>query len=330
MSLTLNALKRIAKIHEGQTLEFKENLSKEIKKEICAFANSQGGKIYLGITDSEELKSQNITNTYLSQLDDFISQLTPKLDSITYEIIENNFVVVDVPEGELRNKPYSIDNKFYIRKGASSQTLTREEIKFYFQEGRELAFDERVHQKFSFEKGFDTHAYELFCQKSRIDEKEFDKKQLLENLKITRDGRFTNAGVLLFAKNITDFFIDFQIRCAIFKGKTKANIIDSKEFNSNLIENIEGTLIFFKRNLRNKFVIEGLQRREELEIPEEVLREALLNAICHRDYNIINAIHIYVFDDRIEIVSPGGLVKELSIENMRSKSISRNPFLFLY
>ena len=326
---SIEKLKEIVELKEGQTIEFKESLNKEIKKEICAFANSQGGKIFLGVSDKGELKPLTITSKYLSELQNFISELNPKLENITFEIIKNKFIIIDIPEGKNKDKPYSINNKFYLRRGPNSETLQRDEIKNYFILGKELQFDEMVNSEFNFKKGFSEDAYKQFCNKAFNNTiVNLDKVIVLENLKILREGKFTNTAVLLFCKDIDDFFLDFAIRVITFQGQSKTIVVDNKEFHKDIISNIEEVIKYLKQNLKNINIFEGTTRKEELEIPEIALREALLNAICHRDYKIINSIQIYIFDDRVEIVSPGGLVNGILESELRKKSFSRNPLLF--
>ena len=135
---------------------------------------------------------------------------------------------------------------------------------------------------------------------------------------------------MFFCDNIERFFRHAIITCVLYKGIDKYKIIDKKDFDEDAITNYDNAINFLFRNLRLEYKIETAGPREEiLEIPQEALREAVINAISHRDYNEKGAnIQIDIFDDRVEITNPGGLVSAIKKEEFGKKSISRNPLLF--
>ena len=208
---------------EGYNLEFKETFSSELAKEICAFANANGGKIILGITDKKQIKGIEITNRLKSQIYDLCRNLDPKL-GVTLDEIEN-ILIIDVQEGT--NKPYSANGKFFMRQGTNSQQLTREEIRTFFQKEGLILFDEKSNQKFNFEADFNKEAFNLFLKKSNISQI-LSKEEILRNLELLEKDKLKNAGVLLFCNKITKFFLNAQITCVLFLGKDKVNILDKK------------------------------------------------------------------------------------------------------
>ena len=133
---------------EGYNLEFKESFSNSIAREICAFANANGGKILLGITDDGEIKGISITNSLKSRIQDIARNLDPPLD-VTIRSV-GNVAVIDIPEGI--NRPYSTNGKFYLRYGANSQQLGRGEIRKFFQEEGLVLFDEKPNPDFDLER----------------------------------------------------------------------------------------------------------------------------------------------------------------------------------
>ena len=142
-----------------------------------------------------------------------------------------------------------------------------------------------------------------------------------------RDGKLTNAAVLLFGKNPQRFFIQSETRCARFKGLKPLEFIDMKVFGGNIIDQRENALEFVKEHIRLHAEIKGTERVERWEYPIEAIREAITNAICHRNYETASNVQIRIFDDRIEVWGCGPLPEPLTPEDLKRehKSILRNP-----
>ncbi|MBW1677587.1 MAG: hypothetical protein JRJ79_13555 [Deltaproteobacteria bacterium] len=157
------------------------------------------------------------------------------------------------------------------------------------------------------------------------------RKNLLINLGLAEDRtgyRLTNAGVLLFGKNIEHHIRHSFVTCVLYRGITKTKILDRKDFKSDLLSNYQDAFRFLQQHLRLEYIIEdGGPRKEVSEIPLEVLREALLNAIVHRDYYEEGAgILVEIYDDRVEITDPGRLLFDKS--KFGKLSVARNPVIF--
>lgn len=317
-------IEEIIEAGEGYHIEFKESLDKSFIEEVCAFANSSGGKVILGVSDKGSIKGINTDNSFRSRVQDSLRQLQPYLD-VGIEV-KDNLIVVDVPDGN--DKPYACSRGFFIRNGANSQKLTRNEIIEFFQKEGRVRFDELKNDKAVFKNDFDERAFENFLDLAGITHS-IDKMSLLRNLDcITDDGKFTNAGVLFFARDI-DFLLNHAIVvCVLYKGTEKVNILDKKDFKGNIVENINNAILFVKRHTNVQFKIEKLQREEIPDIPDVALREAIINAVCHRDYFDKSAnVLIEVFDDRVEISNPGGLPSGLKPSEFGRKSVARNPLI---
>lgn len=143
-----------------------------------------------------------------------------------------------------------------------------------------------------------------------------------------KDLVFNNAGVLFFAEEPTKFLRHAVVDCILFKGKEKLDILDRKEFKDPLFINVKKALVFLQQHLSLRYEIEGLRRKEILEIPEEALREAILNAVMHRDYHFDNAwITVEIYKDRLEISDPGGLPPGITLEDLGKKSVPRNKLI---
>ena len=159
--------------------------------------------------------------------------------------------------------------------------------------------------------------------------------QILENLKVVKKQGskiiMNNAGVLFFSKNLDRIFPHASISCALFKGTDKHhNIIDRKIFNRDITNNIEDSLDFLKKHLRLEyhFPTGQLQRKEVLEIPEDALREALTNAVTHRNYLTKGiSVSVEIFDDRVEFYNFGALPKKLKRSEFGKRSVPRNELI---
>jgi len=316
-------LEFLLKEGEGYNLEFKESDSSDLAKEICAFANATGGKILLGVTDKGEIKGINITNRLKSQIIDIARNFDPKLEISVEEI--GNVLVVNVQEG--KNKPYSVNGKFFMRYGPNSQQLGRDEIRELFNKEGLIKFDVKPNPIFQIDKDLSQKAYDNFLRLSKISPI-LDKKKLLQNQSLLEDGQMKNAGVMLFCKKITGFLPNATIACILCQGDDKYKIIDQREFDGDLYSNYQNAFAYLKSKLNTEYIIRGGPREEKLELPEDALREAILNAIAHRDYFSPANIQINIFKNKVEITNPGGLIGNITVKDLFERSIPRNHLLF--
>jgi len=154
---------------------------------------------------------------------------------------------------------------------------------------------------------------------------------ILNNLGVAekQEGKiiFNNTGIFFFAKNLHDIYYHTAVVCALYKGNEKVDVLDRRDFNEDIIGNIDGAMNFLKQYIPVRYEMTGEPRRREIpEIPYEALREAVINAVAHRDYFEKGSnIMVEMFDDRIEISNFGGLVKGLKPEDFGKKSVLRNP-----
>jgi ATP-dependent DNA helicase RecG len=241
-----------------------------------------------------------------------------------------NIIILTVPEGT--HKPYSCPTGFYLRSGPNSQKLDRDSIVEFFQSEGRVRYDEIVRDDLPTDERFNEAAFRRYVKTAKISDV-LDREAILKNLNCAKmyGGRlcFTNAGALFFRVNDEDVqFRHAGIVCALYKGIDKAIILDAKELNGDIVGNVDDAIIFLKKHLRISYKIEGLRRENILELPEDALREAVVNAACHRDYFEKGArVMLEVFDDRVDIVSPGGLCKGITPENFGTVTITRNPII---
>ena len=306
---------------ESETLELKQELTKNIKKEIVAFANSKGGTIYIGITDTGEILGLKDIKSDIESLsgmirEGIIGNLTTYTDIEIKEIDKKDVIELHITSAP--EKPYYLADKglkssgVYIRHGSSTIQATDEIIRKMLIESSKKSFEEEISnvQELTFD-----YANEIF-KKRNI---EFSNEKF-KSLKMITDNKFNNLALLLSDQN------PYTVKCAIFDGTNKTLFKDRKELSGSYLKIVEDA--FYYMNLSNHInsTFNGLQRIDKKDYPDFSIREALLNAIIHRDYYFNGSILLSIFDDRIEINSTGGLISTLSLNDVyNGVSESRNP-----
>ncbi|GHV52044.1 transcriptional regulator [Synergistales bacterium] len=313
---------------ESDTVEFKEVPDKSLPSEVCAFANASGGKVFIGVDDNGRIVGTDVSNSARSRVQDTINKLEPWL-KVDIEVLDN-IMVITVPEG--KHKPYSCSQGFYLRSGPNSQKLERDSIIEFFQNEGRIRYDEIVREDLPITERFNETAYKRYLKAAKISDV-LDRSAILKNLNCVglAGGKpyFSNAGALFFRINDEDvMFRHAGIVCALYKGTDKAYILDAKELNEDIVSNVDNAMMFLKKHLRVSYKIETLQRENILELPEDALREAVVNSVCHRDYFEKGArVMVEIYDDRVDIVSPGGVCKGITRKNFGTISITRNSVI---
>jgi ATP-dependent DNA helicase RecG len=314
---------------EGYEVDFKRSPGKDLDTEVCAFANASGGRIFIGIDDSGKIVGTDTSNAARSKIQDSINNIEPRPDAVID--VHDRIIVITVHEG--KKKPYYCSKGFYLRVGPNSQKLDRDGIIEFLQSEDLVRYDSRVRDEFPIKDRFNEKAYKKYIDKADINDK-LSREHVLLNLDCAKRNEsgepvFTNAGALFFRDNTEDVFFDHaKIVCALFKGTGKAKVIDAEEFNGCMLDNIDNAVKFLWKSLRVRHEFEGVQRKNVPEIPDAALREAVTNAVCHRNYFEYGMnVMVEVFDDRVEIYNPGGIPKGLKENEFGTKSVPRNPII---
>lgn len=316
-------LSSLIALGEGFTTEFKRSMPSDLGREICAFANATGGVILLGVEDSGAVVGVGDHNRLKSQVQSVARSADPPV-AVDVES-EGDVLCVTVPEQH--SKPYSFGGRFFIREGATCQQLSREEIReFFFKEGL-IRVDETPCSAFDPSVEITPERWAEFAERAGIDPG-LDSTTVLENLHLLIDSEMTYAGAWLLADDITRFTLQASVTCAVFRGSGKTHILDRKEFKGNLYAIYQEVMAYLQAKLNSALIPNVQGRDERLELPESALREAVVNAIAHRDYRSTANVQVYIFQDRVEIVTPGGLPAGMREEDLGSKSVPRNPLLF--
>ena len=324
MKLSKEEISLIIQEGEGYRIEFKERLT-NLDREMVAFANASGGRIFMGITDDGVIIGIDITNELKSQIQDIANNCDPSVKILlnTFE----NILIIEVREGT--DKPYKCAQGFFNRLGPNAQKMARNDIVEFLKSEGKIRFDELINSHFITED-FSEEKLRFYLQKAQISIV-LPLPQIIRNLGIGEtDGNqiiYNNTSILFFSKNLSDHYFHTAVTCVLYKGIGKTNILDRKDFNNDIIESINDTMVFLKQHLKLRYEFDGSVERHEIpELPYEALREALVNAVIHRDYFQKGAnVMVELFDDRLEITSPGGLPKGLKIEEFGTRSLLRNP-----
>ena len=329
-------IKSIIASGEGYNAEFKVSIPskiKEITEEVCAFANASGGVVLIGVDDANTIKGITIDNAKRSAIQNSINEISPvlKCDFNIVEVDGKDIAVIEVPSGQ--NKPYVLSGAIYVRQGPNSQKLTTvEEMRDFFQQADKIYFDDAICKEANIEDDITKESINTFRFEAGLVNATSD-EQLFTNLKlVTNDGQLKNGTVLFFGSNPEKFFEKAVIRCVAFDGIDKRYIVDDKVMTGTLYQQYQKSMIWLKSKLDVRYDIEGeggKPRKELWEIPETAFKEIIINSLAHRDYYDKGArITIEVFDDRVEISNPGGLVSAVPRSEFGKRSASRNPLIF--
>ena len=309
---------------ENKTTEFKRMYLDDIKYTVVAFANTDGGKLYIGVQDDGSVLGVEDADATMLRLTNMIRDavrpdVTMFVDC-SLEVMDGKHVIVlTVQRGTAR--PYYLHGKgvrpegVYVRQGASSVPASETAILNMIRETSGDCYEDArsLNQQLTFDK---TAAY---FQKKSVEFGEAQKRTL--NI-ISQDGTYSNLGLLLSDQCV------HTIKMAVFDGSKKSVFRDRQELSGSVLEQLEDAYAYIDRFNRTRAEFVGLERIDKRDYPPEALREALLNAIVHRDYSISGSTLISIFDDRIEIVTIGGLVRGITFEDiMLGVSVLRNQHL---
>jgi predicted HTH transcriptional regulator len=322
---------------EDKRLEFKRDASslKPILKTLVAFANTAGGTLVIGRDDNGNVRgvpdSQAVEEKLASAISDGIApSLFPDIEVATAEGRELIVVRVSRWPGPFYLSADGPEQGVYVRLGSTNRRADAATLAALKREAEQLAFDQ--HPCVGADLGdLDIElARRLFAAQGReIDEAKLESLGVL--IRYGSELVPSNGGMILFgsAQARQRRFPDAQVRCARFKGTGKADFLDQLDIEASVLGAVDEAARFVRRNTRLASKIESLHRQDVPEYPALALREALVNAVAHTDYQLTGMnIRVAVFDDRLEIESPGTLPFGLTVEDLKSGvSRIRNPVI---
>lgn len=311
-------------LNEDLNHELKRHYVKEVIKTVIAFANTSGGKIYIGVNDSGEIVGLDQPDDEMLKLtnavrDNIKPDITP-FTSSEFEVHENKKIIIyHVQRGS--SCPYYLSSKglrpegVYVRQGASSVPASQATILKMIRETDGDSYEEL--RSLDQDLTFETVKIEFERLMMKLEAPQMKTLGI-----IGEDGLYTNLGLLLSDQ------CKHTIKAAVFSGTSKRNFLDRYEFEGSLLRQMREVYAFVDRYNRTQSRVIGIERVDLREYPEDALRESILNAIVHKDYGFGASTLVSVFDDRIEIVTIGGLVKGLTKSDiMLGTSLLRNKNL---
>ena len=321
--ITVEQVKLLIREGEGLIVEFKERYTPRIDEDIVAFANAKGGTLLLGVRDQGIVVGERLTNDLKAKITSLARNCKP---SITTELSQvGEVVAVVVAEG--MEKPYSCASGYYRRLDGTTQKMSHDELRIMFAENEPLPFEEKTVKGFTFDD-VSKAKIRSFTKEAAIRIGSTAVPDFLRSLKVADETRVKNAGILFFAKDVYDHLHQAQMTLLAFKGTNRVHIYDRRDVRDDLLTQFNEAVGFLQKHLNVRSEILGVNREDIYEIPIGVLREALVNALMHRAYSITGTqVSVEVFDDRVEIVNPGGLPKGLSVRDLGTVSIRRNELI---
>ena len=314
---------------ESLTFEYKEELNEGVFKTISAFSNTKGGKIIIGVTNKGNVKGINISN---KEFENFVNRVVnlsgihPGMEMV--ELENKNILKISVRESNL---PISYKGKYYKRVGNTTRLMKDTELRNFFIKGINWDgftgnytledINERTIRRFQ-RMAIENGRLRVGDEKERI-------QNVLEKLKLIDDDKITNVAIMLFGKDPQKYFINTVVRIGRFKDQS--TIIGDRTIGGNLFDIVEEAEETIKQFINVRYeIIDSFQRKDIWDYPLPAIREALFNAIIHRDYFKFNIqIQIKIFDDHIWFYNPGSLPEGMTIERLKTThpSISRNPLI---
>lgn len=295
--------------YESERIEYKSQMIEDLYREVIAFANSDGGVIYIGIDNQGNLTGiDNVDETYTRITNGIRDAIAPDITMFVRYVLQDN-KVIQIEVGEGSYKPYYLKAKgmkstgVYVRQGASSVQASPDQIRKMIKEsdGDNFESSRCLEQELTFaaaETAFERYGVEFSVEKYRA-------------LGITQNDIYTNLALLLSDQCL------HTTKIAVFNDKFCTEFRDSKEFGGSVFKQFEDSVNYLALCNKTASTIKGVIRTDKKDYPEEAIREALLNALVHRDYGFSGSIIINVNDSKMEFISLGGLLPGLSTEDIR-------------
>ncbi|MGI6210040.1 MAG: ATP-binding protein, partial [Anaerolineae bacterium] len=340
--MTREQLDELIRQGASETLEFKKSTASldGAAETLCAFLNARGGTVLIGVTDRGKIVGQDVSDSTLREIAGVLSNFEPPADVAIERIrLDSGKEVL-----ALRANPgdagsvYAFNGRPYQRVGSTTSVMPQERY-------QQLLL-ERVHSRRRWENepatGYSLEDLDeeeilrtlrLGVEAGRLPETTTrDLRDILSRLGLWQDGRLLNAAVVLFGTRFLPYYTQCQLRMARFRGTDKSEFMDQKQIEGHAFALLEEAMTFLRRHLPVAGRIQpGLfERQDEPLFPPEALREALVNAFCHRDYSQAGgAISLAIYDDRLEVWSNGTLPFGLTVEDLKRDHPSRprNPLI---
>jgi ATP-dependent DNA helicase RecG len=310
----------LIKTGESDTVELKEKFDERTTESAVAFANTRGGIIFIGVSDKNNIKGIKIGKETINQWTNQISQSTdPRIIPEIEQIKVSGKTIIAVKINENPIKPVSTKGRSLKRVDSSNRAMSAQEVAQMHLHSTGMSWDKYPAKDASLED-IDIDNVNRYIRKARetgrkkVGDDE-EPIQVLEKMNLMTEGQPTWAAILLFSQQTNKFISQAAIHCGRFKEKNI--VIDDRMIVGTVFEQIDEAMDFIRKNINVEFVMTGKPQRDQVwDYPLEALREALINAVCHRDYTIFSNIEVRIYDDKLIIRSPGFLPYGITLEEL--------------
>lgn len=313
---------------ENQNTEYKQSWRDEFLKPVCAFANTEGGTLYIGINDTGQVVGVENAHKLLTDIPNKITDMLRIVAAVNLKSEKNKeYIVIKIKAYEA---PVSFKGKYYIRSGSTTQELNGVALQNFLLQKNGISWESVVEERASL-KDIDLNTIakfkELAVKRFPAATKEKSVTGLLEKLHLLNNGKLTRAAILLFGKDPRKFYISSYIKIGRFKDD--ATLLSMDDIYGNLFQQAEDAIeVLKKKYLQAEIKIEKLHREEELEYPESALREAIVNAIVHKDYSAVHT-QLKIYPDHLSLWNNGELSQKLTLAKLKKthSSYPRNELI---
>ena len=324
---------KLIKSRESGIVEFKEAFDRETVETIGAFANTKGGVVIVGVSDTGQIKGVSVGKATLTDWTNQISQsaeprVIPEIEQVKMEGKE--IAIIRIKEYPI--KPISIKGKCFRRVGSSNRAMTAQEISEMHLHSIGSSWDAFPAPDKTI-TDIDLKKVARYIKEANANGRrkiEDEPKDVLHKLEFVKNKRAAWAAILVFGKEPQRPLSQSAVHCGRFKID-KTQILDDLMIEADLISQVDEVIKFITRHISVRYEFEGKPKRKEIwEYPLEALREAVINAVVHRDYSISSNVQVEIYDDRIEIWNPGGLLPGITVEDLykkEHKSVTRNKLI---
>lgn len=273
----LDKLKLLIAEGEGLTVEFKEKYTSKIDRDIVAMANARGGIILLGVNDSGIITGETLTNQMKAEILSLARNCEPHIAISEISQIDEA-VILKIAEGQ--EKPYSCSSGYFRRLDAVTQKMSQKEVRAIFKETSDMLFESLPCGQIKLQD-LSLKKVNIFLTESGISIKANKNNigDVLASLELLQKGKVSNAGALMFARNVSQIISHAEVVCGAFKGTDKTYIYDRLNVKDDLFTQLNEAMAFLKRQLNVRSEIREINRYDIYEIPLDALREAMVNAI---------------------------------------------------
>ena len=324
---------------ENTTTEFKENFDQEVIETTVAFANTNGGVILIGVSDQREIRGITVGKETLRDVSNRISQATEPRVVLEIESVDmEGKLVLLIRIAECRIKPISVKGVCYRRVGNSNRVMSPQEIAQMHLNTVGQSWDQLLVTSAGIDdiadKKVEWYLTRRETTRNVAKPQDMSLTALLRNIDGLSDEEIpTHAGILFFGKYPQRFFQNAQLRVVRFKGTSVTHpVIDRLDCSGALWEMVNAAEEFIRKNIRllSLRTSKSFQRDDKFEYPLAALREAIINALIHRNYQKHSDVRVFIFDNRVEIINPGTFPEGVSPDAPIHEPV--NPILsqFMY